>query len=456
MRQKEKRENSTGKVFRFTLIQRFKTGGYLPAVIGGTVLCFLISFLLIVCMEKFGGREEEKENQVTSVYVVETGQAALASSDGSLPGQPVDYNSLNFLGREGYTEVSYEVCSSFEEASKEAEGQENAMILVVEAEETSVKLKLVLPENSGLTGEDLEGMEAFLKDGYSYIQMQRSGLEPEELAQITAPVEVSSHRSLQTEEKGMEMLREILSYVLPYLNIMVLYFLVLFYGQGVSTSVLAEKTSKLMDTMLLSVRPGSMVLGKVLAQALAGILQIFCWLAGLSGGFLAGYLAVKAVHPKTQMILIKFLETLGEVGGSFAAPALLAALLHLAGGFLLYCALAAIGGAIAGKQEELSSTNMLFVLILIGSFLLTLSGGGLGGMTASSRWLNWMPFSAVLVVPSRVLLGQITVWEAYGSLAVVLAAFLIIALFAGRVYRCMAMYKGKVPKLKELLRMMRN
>ncbi|MDO5344197.1 MAG: ABC transporter permease [Lachnospiraceae bacterium] len=469
-----KQKESTWKIFRFTLTQRIKTGGYLPAVIAGAVLCFAVPFLIMVGMEKFGGEESEKTNPVTSVYVAEApsqedagtetsedmqgsaGEESLGGLQGLAGKAEIDYNSLNSLGREGYTDINYKVCGSFEEAAQAADGQENAVILAVENGGASAELKLVLPRNSSLTKEDLEGLEAFLKEAYSYIQIQRSGLEPEQLMQLTAPVEISSHRSARAEQDDMDKVREILAYVLPYLNIMVLYFLVLFYGQGVSTSVLMEKTSKLMDTMLLSVRPGSMVLGKVLAQALAGALQIFAWLAGLTGGLLAGFLTVKAINPETQMLLVKFLESLNGISGIFTGPAVLAALLQLAGGFLLYCALAAIGGAVAGKQEELSSTNMLFVLVLVGSFLLSLSCGGLGSMAGSSAWLNWMPFSAVLLVPSRVLLGQITVWEAFGSLAVVLAAFVVIALFAGKLYQCMAMYKGKTPKPKELLRLLRG
>lgn len=416
------------------------------AVIAGTVICFLIPFLAMVCLERFGNQTGAKTNPVTSVYVVEedAGEAG------------VDYNCLNSLGREGYTGISYETCAGFEEASQAARGMENTMILAVGREGDSVKLDLILPQDSNLSKSDLEGMEAFLTDAYSYIQVQRSGLDATELAQLTAPVAVSSHRSAQEETDGLDALRETLSYVLPYLNIMVLYFLVLFYGQGVSTSVLMEKTSKLMDTMLLAVRPGSMVLGKVLAQALAGALQIFAWIAGLAGGISAGYFTVKAMNPDSTMILVRFLENMGMLDGLFTAPAVAAALLHLLGGFLLYCALASVGGAVAGKQEELSSANILFILALLASFMLTLSCGGLGRMTASSAWLNWMPFSAVLLVPSRVLLGQISVWEAYGSLAVVLASFVLIAWFAGSVYRCMAMYKGKLPEPGELLRMIRK
>lgn len=490
------------KILKFTFVQRVKSAGYRAAIITGALLCFLLPVIIMACMEKFGGRKET-ENLVKTVYVVEKAmeegnspdvneeraagesagakeavpdvneehaagdaveadwevekaQLAAAEDDSLSESVPVDYNILNSLGWEGYTEIRYYTSTDFEEAVKAVEGVENAVILVAECGETSERFNVVLPESSNLTKSDLSGFEAFIGNACKLIQMQRTGLEPEELAALTAPVAVSSHRTAEAKEDAMESLRETLSYAFPYMNIMVLYFMVLFYGQGVSSSVLMEKTSKLMDTMLLCARPGGMVLGKVIANAFAGIVQIFIWLAGLAGGSAAGTFVVKMINPDTEMLLIKFFETLGELGGLFTIPAVIAALIQIIGGFLLYCALAAIGGAVAGKQEELSTTNLLFTMALVVSFLFTLSYGGLGSMTPASRWLNWMPFSAVLVVPSRVLLGQISIWEAYGSLGVVLVTFVLISLLAGKLYQCMALYKGKLPKPGELVKMLKG
>ena len=110
----------------------------------------------------------------------------------------------------------------------------------------------------------------------------------------------------------------------------------------------------------------------------------------------------------------------------------------------------------AGKQEDLSSTNLLFTLALIGSFLAALYSGGLGVMSPSSMWLNWVPFTAVMIVPGRILLGQIPLWQAYGSLAVVLASFVLICLLAGKIYKNMALYKGQVPGFSTILKMIKS
>ena len=112
----------------------------------------------------------------------------------------------------------------------------------------------------------------FLNSYFGTILPLKSGLTPEQLAEIMEPVYSSAAQAqevLSGEESddGAGEIRELLGTFLPYLNVMVLYFLVLFYGQGVASSVVLEKQSKLMDTFLLSVRPEAMVLGKLLAGA---------------------------------------------------------------------------------------------------------------------------------------------------------------------------------------------
>ena len=94
----------------------------------------------------------------------------------------------------------------------------------------------------------------------------------------------------------------VLGNLLPYLNIMILYFMILAYGQGTANNTIMEKTSKLMDLFLVSVKPGAMLLGKVFATAASGILQIFVWIGGLFGGFALGIHFTKMVNPQTMEV----------------------------------------------------------------------------------------------------------------------------------------------------------
>ena len=82
--------------------------------------------------------------------------------------------------------------------------------------------------------------------------------------------------------------------------------------------------------------------------------------------------------------------------------------LLLLSGFLLYCAIASIGGSAAGKQEDLSSTNVLFTMILVVSFLVSLAVGGvgIGSSGAASAWVYWVPFTSVLDAAGQAAAGR--------------------------------------------------
>ena len=128
----------------------------------------------------------------------------------------------------------------------------------------------------------------------------------------------------------------------------------------------------------------------------------------------------------------------------------------LLAGFLLYCSLSAIGGSMAGKAEDLSSTNVLFSLVLVASFFCCMFAGGMDGMTSSARWLDYVPFTAILVTPSRVLLGQTSLLGGLVSLALVVVCAGVLTALAGQVYRLMSLYKGNPPTPRRVLRMLRE
>ena len=287
-------------------------------------------------------------------------------------------------------------------------------------------------------------------ESYDQDVLDSAGLtsRQQELLTVRVDVSVTGGRS------GEGQAADVLSMVLPFVSLMLLYFLVLLYGQGTAASVLLEKTSKLMDLFLVSVEPTAMVLGKVLATALAGLLQLAVWAAGLAGGFAIGGAVVRQTG--VTLPLLEVLKGVGRLTGLFSVPAMLEAAGLLLAGFLLYCSLSAIGGSLAGKAEDLSSTNVLFSLVLVASFFCCMFAGGMDGMTSSARWLDYVPFTAILVTPSRVLLGQTSLLGGLVSLALVVACAGLLTALAGRVYRLMSLYKGNPPSFRRVLRMLRE
>lgn len=360
----------------------------------------------------------------------------------------------------------------FEKARNDSAGTSDTLLLAADRQGDTFVLHLLYPEGSTLTEEDAwvlsDGLAAYGDITAEAINEAAAGRDGEKMPDnMTDGLAAGSNDSVTDEAEGeegaletedpLEEIRFVLSMVIPYLNIMVLYFFVLLYGQGVAQSVITEKTSKLMEFFLISVRPSAMILGKLTAVCLSGVIQLFSWILALMAGFGLGSLGAEAIDPETDMLVLQLLQSFGSMTeGMFSAGGVVLALAMLLTGMLLYCSLAGIGGAIAGKPEDLSSTNVMFTLILIGSFFACLLAGGLDGSGNAAGWMDWLPFTAVMVTPARIVLGTISLAKGFGCLLVSLATALVLTILAGRLYKQMVLYKGNLPGPKKLLQLLKQ
>ena len=439
-----------GNIFSFTFIQHVKQKGYRNVTVVVAVLCLLLPAVILPAIEYFK-EDETYVSKIDKVYVVET--------DSSTEGK-ADYGVLNSVDAAQFTDVVYEMAENVEDAAKKAEEDGHSVVLAVGHQEGTYQLNVLLPDETKLNKKDANAYETFLSGAFRYILIQKSNLEAAQIAEMTMPIETVVRDSSVSADESDEyaVAKEVMATILPYLNIMILYFMILAYGQGTANSAIMEKTSKLMDLLLVSVKPGEMLLGKVFAMAASGVLQIFIWLAGLFGGFALGIHFTKMVNPNTDMILIQLVESFGEFSGMFTVSGVILARLMLSAGLLLYCSLAAIGGAIAEKPEDLSSTNMLFVMVLLVSFFATMFAGGAGSDVPwdAVTWQVWMPFTSILVAPTKILLGVMSIPEAALSLGIVVVTATLITIAAGKVYKMMSLYKGNPPSPKKMIEMMRR
>lgn len=439
-----------GKIFSFTFVQHIKQKGYRNVTIIVALLCLALPAAIMPAMEYFKD-DGTYVSKIDRIYVVEKS----AGTEGEM-----DYGVLNSVDPERFANVEYVMEESVEEAAKKAEKDDYSALLVTDWQDGSYRLDVLLPDDTKLGKKDVNAYEAFLSNYFRYILIQSSDLEPAQIAEMTMPIETlvrdSGIPADETDEYAAA--KGILGNLLPYLNIMILYFMILAYGQGTANNTIMEKTSKLMDLFLVSVKPWAMLLGKVFATAASGILQIFVWIGGLFGGFALGIHFTKMVNPQTDMALIQLVESFGEFTGMFTVSGVILALLMLAAGLLLYCSLAAVGGAVAEKPEDLSSTNMLFVLVLIVSFFATMFSGGMGADVPwdAVTWQVWMPFTAILVAPTKILLGAMNTLEALGSLGIVILTAALITVLAGKLYQMMSLYKGNPPSPKKMIEMLRG
>lgn len=484
-------------IFAFTFRQQVCRKGYLITTFMVAMLCLLIPAGVMMGSawsdRGEGGKQPEPERLVQETEESQDGEESMEATEeaetetrevssavkqifvvnrtGSEAFSAAELERFDF---EGTLEMELpqirwiEYSEDFEKAREDSAGTEDTLLLAADRQGDTFVLHLLYPDGSTLTEEDIwvlsDGLSAYGDLTASSMNEAAAGRDGEagadsmtdgEDGAATGATAVEDGSAAETEDP-LDEIRFALGMVIPYLNIMVLYFFVLLYGQGVAQSVITEKTSKLMEFFLISVRPSAMILGKLTAVWLSGIIQLFSWILGLMAGFALGSLGAKAIDPETDMLVLQLLQSFGAMTeGMFSAGGVVLALAMLLTGMLLYCSLAGIGGAIAGKPEDLSSTNVVFTLVLIGSFFACLLAGGLDGSGAASGWLDWLPFTAVMVTPARILLGSISLAKGFGCLLVSLAAALLFTILAGRLYQQMVLYKGTLPGPKKLLEMLK-
>ncbi len=445
---KKKGLQGTGAVFRFTFRQQTgKTGWRLTTLLPALLL--LIGIPLIMLLALRSGDEEVTETPVTAVFVADE------------TGIPSDYAVLKETGDPVFRGLDYIPVSDAEAAIAAAGQREGALALLTTLGENGYELTVVRPEGTALTASDARNYTNYLQDAFPAVAREKSGLTEEQLAELSSVVLSAASTGAAWRDDSIkdsyETIREVLEMALPYLGIMLLYFMVLVYGQGIAGSVILEKSSKLMDTMLLSLQPQALILGKTLAGWLAGVAQMVIWVAGAVLGCVLGRFLVLQIEPGSTMGILQFFSMLGAASGLFTLPNVLAAVLLILAGFLMYCAIASVGGALASKPEDLGSCNSIFTLLLLVSFFLTMFGESSSSRSfvSNAAWMNYVPFTAVMSTPARALLGQVPLYTALISLILTLAVALLAVLAAGKLYRLLVFRRGDPPKIADVPRLLR-
>lgn len=438
------------KVFSFTCRQIMGGKNYKGWTVVLALLFFLIPAVLMPLSERNRPDPDEAGHETDSPRSDEDYLArvkavfyAAETEDG------YSWNSLQVIDSIPVTR-----CSSAKEALRAAEQfGKGGYALLIREEKGRYSVNALMPDDAET--DDLNTAMA-CANSFANLFPQLLGEEMQitsaQKAVLNAPIGIVYPEAEESDANVM--LREIANIALPYLNIMLIYFLVLFYGNTVANQVILEKTSKLMDTFLISVKPKAMVMGKVLAAWCTSLLQLGLWIAALVGGCSLGSFLARSIHPNSTMGILRFFDFLGTVMHFYSPLRILIALLIIAGGFLLYCSLAGLAGSFVSKPEELASSMQIFQLVLVASYLVVLltSLRNISSAPQGIAWYDFVPFTAMMVTPVRLLMGVIPVWAGAACLGITVILAVLVTYLAGKVYSLMSLYKGSVPKPREMLK----
>lgn len=445
-----------GKVFSFSLHNQTGTKSYKVFTIVFALILLIAPTVIMMLIANSKGEEADDQP-------LETCGADIIYIVSDLGGKP-DLMLLAGSPEENYQKIKYKLADSVDEALEVANMTHTAFVLHFYEEENYIRADIILPENCIIPTEEASNYFQYMDGNSTAYNLLLSGLSQSKIMGLMTGNAYKTYTesgyakglTIDEDEKGAdELIRdsvlEVFQMLLPYLTIMVLYFLIFSYGNATAQSMVMEKESKLMDTMLISLHPEAMVFGKLLAIICAGLIQIFGWLASIVVGMIAGVKITESAFPGYESPITTFFSFMEELG-LFKTENVIIGVCFLVVGFVLYLSLATIAGSISANREEVASQSSLFILPLLASFMLLMMGGGLTA-NGAPLWMDYVPFTAALIMPSQLALGVVGWTTGLISLAITVALSLVLVIISGKIYKAMSLYKGNKVKLGDVLKL---
>jgi len=307
----------------------------------------------------------------------------------------------------------------------------------------------------------MEKIENKIEEKARNIKLKNSGLDPE----LIEKLKVNINTNLETfgGEKTSKLgsgLKLAFGGVAGYL----LFMFIIIYGNMIMRSVIEEKTSRIIEIIISSVKPIQLLLGKIVGTSLAGIAQFLVWViistvlitifSAIFGMNLDASQVVQnqeqidqiANSPEVQNELVLIIQ---EISNLPLTNLIVMFIFFFIGGFLLYSSLyAAIGAAVDNETDTqqfmLPIIMPLILAIYVGFFTVIENPHG-----TVSQVFSFIPFTSPVVMLMRIPFG-VPIWQQLLSLLLLLGTFFITVLFAAKIYRVGILMYGKKPSYRDL------
>lgn len=377
----------------------------------------------------------------------------------------VDENKMFFL------ESSEQYAFSFSDI-----GREEAKQMVQEGDRYGFlyipKFDLKDPEGIVFYGEDNPSMSliSYLENNLrKKIEEQRlfeSGIDPKVINEVRTKVRI---RSITLNEQGEETVNDAtVNYALGFLTGILIYIFIFVYGNQIMQGVIEEKSSRIVEILVSSLKPFQLMLGKIVGIGAVGLTQFLIWvvLIGTLSTIVMGYLgmqmpqqaALEMANPELASTMAPssdVAEIMQVLSGIDFLGLVLSFLFYFLGGYLLYGALfAAIGSAVEAPSEAqqfMFPVTIPLIAAYMGLFVFVLNDPD----SSASFWLSVIPLTSPIAMMGRVSYG--VPWTDLAlSMGLLIGGFLFTTWMAGKIYRIGILMHGTKPSYKLLWKWIRT
>lgn len=289
-----------------------------------------------------------------------------------------------------------------------------------------------------------------LEKNITLINLEKNGIDPNLINQSEAKI------NLQTkliDSNGKEILSSSeLSLVIAMLSGFLIYFFIFMYGAMVMRGVIEEKTNRIIEVMISSVKPFQLMIGKIIGIALVGLTQFFFWLIIAAIGIsLAPFLMESSSLIQNEINTVNSPINSLEIFNNLPIYSLVFGFVfYFIAGYFLYGSLFASVGAAVDHETDSQQFMLPLTLPLILSFIMIqpIIDNPHGDL---AYWFSMIPFTSPIIMMVRIPFG-VPIFELALSMTILVIGIVSSIWLSSKIYRVGILMYGKKPSYKEVLR----
>ncbi len=362
------------------------------------------------------------------------------------------------------TRLSFSFVSDLDSNSYSKQGYDALIDL---KNDSSVK-KFNIYSVKQISADTKEDIEERLDNAYEAYNLQEKGIRKEVLDSINkiASGKYSIDNRVKNEKGGSKEVNAAVNTGVGMGSGLLIYITMFVFGAMVMRGVMEEKTNRIAEVMVSSVKPFELMMGKILGIAAVGLTQLVLWvvlvfvLSSVASAFLPHEVIQQAGNANQSMPMsgnnAAVFSKLGEAGKAFSSVNWLQVIgcfaFYFLGGYLFYASLfAAIGSVINEDPQEAQSLMLPITMPIIFGFIILMSNANTPDSPAMV-WASIIPFTSPIVMMGRIPSGDVPWYQLLASMSLLIAGFIFTTWLAGKIYRTGILMYGKKASWKEMFK----
>jgi ABC-2 type transport system permease protein len=370
------------------------------------------------------------------------------------------------------SEIYFDFSTSIDTLNYAEKNCSAVLIIPVLEENQKTIYRLKYKKQLGLTS--IDDLEKRVNNAITdHLIYSKTNITRGRLDSIRSVADIAVLETFSDEGKKSQASSQGLAYGVGYACGFLIYLLTFIYGAMVMRGVMEEKTSRIAEVIVSSVKPFQLMLGKIMGIGAVGLTQFLLWIVF----FFTLFMVAQAFIPHELMMEVKNMQSANAVGspqlarGSEAArqifelkqsiqhtnwPLIIGCFVfYFIGGYLFYASLfAAVGSVVNEDPQEAQSLMLPITMPIIFSWIImAMAIQDPAGPLAV--WSSMIPFSSPIVMMARIPYGiptTVPYWQLLLSMALLAGGFLFTVWLAGKIYRTGILMYGKKPSWKNMLK----